>query len=171
MNKHKTILVIFMLLVPLSGTTQPAIYRDGALSVDNGAVILSSGNVYYTNIELTMETDGKLVATAAEELPLVPIETVDVSLSGELLVQASLSISGNKSVPCVSLMPPAISFRDNHFEVVLAESKLGPEESCIAVIEPFTTSVDLDTTGLTAGEYSISVNGVDASFTLISDNP
>ena len=54
--------------------------------------------------------------------------------------------------------------------VVLAETKLGPAESCIAVTDPFETSVTLDVLDLPAGTYTVKVNGVTAEFTIDMDN-
>ena len=85
-------------------------------------------------------------------------------------VQVSATVSGNKSVPCVNLLPAAVSRKDSVFTVVMAETVLGPAETCIAVLEPFETSVSLDVLGLSAGTYTVIVNGVSAEFTLDSDN-
>ena len=46
-------------------------------------------------------------------------------------LQISLAVSGFLSAPCVELLTSAIFFADNQFAVVLAETTLGPAESCI----------------------------------------
>ena len=89
-----------------------------------------------------------------------------VNIAESLPVQVSLFVTGNKSVPCVNLQTPAI-FRDgSSFTIALAETSLGPAESCIAVLDPFETTIPLDITGLNSGTYTVNVNGVESSFSL-----
>ena len=85
-------------------------------------------------------------------------------------LQVSLSVSGFLSVPCVELLGPAVSYTEGLFQVVLAESTMGPAETCIAVIEPFETRVPLEVAGLPAGTYTVDVNGQQAEFTFDMDN-
>ena len=54
------------------------------------------------------------------------------------------------------------------FYVVIAETVLGPAESCIAVIDPFTISFELDTFGLDTGTYKLNVNGKETEFDLLA---
>lgn len=75
-------------------------------------------------------------------------------------------MTGNKSIPRVDLQTPAIFRDESTFTVVLAETTLGPAETCIAVIDPFVTNITLDVAALDSGIHSVSVNGVEASFSL-----
>lgn len=54
------------------------------------------------------------------------------------------------------------------FHVVMAETVMGPAESCIAMIAPFTQSFELDTFGLESGAYKLNVNGMEAEFDLLT---
>lgn len=103
---------------------------------------------------------------AAQKSNLVHVETVVANVAESLPVQVTLTVSGNKSVPCVALQSPAIFREESSFTVVLAETSLGPAETCIAVLDPFETSIPLDVSGLTAGSYTVTVNGVETSFQL-----
>jgi len=155
----------------LSAQADPAIFRDGVMTIPAGATVSGNGGHYYTDIQLAMHADGSLSVAGATANSLVSIHTVDVQIMESLPLQVSLAISGNLSVPCVKLLDPAISYTDNTFTVLLAESNLGPAESCIAVLEPFDTTVSLDVKGLAAGTtYNVDVNGVTAEFTFDSDN-
>jgi hypothetical protein len=149
---------------------QPSIYQNGVLSIPQGAVQTGDSSVYFENIQLQEQADGSFLPIAAEPRDLVSVETVLVNVMESLPVQVSVDIEGNKSVPCVSLLTPAINYSDGVFTVTLAESELGPAETCIAVIDPFSTSVELDVAGLAAGDYLVRVNGVEQSFTLANDN-
>ena len=103
-------------------------------------------------------------------MPKVLIENIEIMITKSFPLQVSVAVEGIKSVPCTELLNPAVSYADNTFTVVLAETKLGPAESCIAVTDPFETSVTLDVLDLPAGTYTVKVNGVTAEFTFDIDN-
>ena len=168
---RKTTTGALLAVAPLFLQAEPAVYHDGQITIPEGAVIMGEDNSYFTDITLGLGADGKFQVTGATSNSLVFVDNVDVSVLGPLPVQVSLAVSGNLSVPCVELLNPAVSREGNTFTVVLAESNLGPAESCIAVLEPFETTVDLDVAGLPAGDYTVEVNGVSTEFTLDMDNP
>ncbi len=144
----------------------PAIFRQGNLLIPEGALISGKSNAYFTNITLAMDEQGSLVITGANKNSLVTVESIEVMLMESLPVQASVAVSGFLSVPCVKLLSPAVSYVDNQITVVLAESTLGPAETCIAVTEPFESSIALDVANLPAGNYTVNVNGIESEFTL-----
>ena len=74
---------------------------------------------------------------------LVMVDSVEVLLLESFPVQVSITVAGNKSVPCVELQPVAVSREGDLFTVVIAETSLGPAETCIAVLDPFELSVAL----------------------------
>ena len=149
---------------------EPAIFTRGEMTIPEGVIISPDGNAYYTDISLAYDGKGALLIAGAKANSLVMVDNVDVLVMESFPLQVSLSVSGNLSVPCVHLLSPAVAFSNNHFSVVLAESNLGPAESCIAVLEPFETSVPLDVKDLPAGTYSVDVNGVETDFTFDMDN-
>ena len=158
-----------LVLSPLS-LAQPAVYQDLTLTIPQGAVVTDGQVAYYENIQMGITADGDFQALSVEERSLVHIEDVAVNVMESLPVQVSLTVTGNKSVPCVNLLTPAVAYDDGVFTVVLAESELGPEESCIALVTPFETEVDLDVEGLVAGDYTVRVNDIETTFTLTADN-
>lgn len=148
----------------------PAIYRDNVMVIDSGALINGSTQEYYGDITLQTDASGKLKITSATRLPLVYIDTVDAAVvEGDGERSVTLTIAGNKSVPCVTLKDPAISYKDEVFTVVLAETVMGPAESCIAVLDPFEIDVELDVSELDSGTYTVEVNGEASSFDLTTD--
>ena len=149
---------------------QPAMLRDNTLTIPQAASLDGDSPVYYANVQLNANSDGSLTAIGGEQQNLMAVDTVQIMLMESFPVQVSATVSGNKSVPCVNLLPAAVSRKDSVFTVVMAETVLGPAETCIAVLEPFETSVSLDVLGLSAGTYTVVVNGVSAEFTLDSDN-
>jgi hypothetical protein len=162
--------------VPLSAVfvsqvlAQPALLRDNTLTIHQAASLDGDSPVYYANVQLSANADGSLTVVGGEQQNLVTVDTVQIMIMESMPVQVSAAVSGNKSVPCVNLLPAAVSRKDSVFTVVMAETVLGPAESCIAVLEPFETSISLDVLGLAAGTYTVIVNGVSAEFTLDSDN-
>ena len=164
-----TFIFVVSLAAQMAGA-QPATFSDGTLLLPQAALIDESNPVYYLDVQLADNGDGTLSVVGGEQQNLVSVDTVDILIMESFPVQVSASVSGNLSVPCVELLPAAVARKENVFTVVLAESVLGPAESCIAVIEPFTESVSLDVLGLSAGTYTVVVNGVEAEFTLDTDN-
>lgn len=167
---YRTTTAALLMAASLTLLAEPAIYREGELTIPAGAVISGQGSSYFSNITLGAGTDGSFRVTGATPNQLVAVDSVEVLIMESFPVKVSLAISGALSVPCKSLLPAAISLKGNAFHVVLAESNLGPAESCIAVIEPFETTIPLEVQGLPAGDYTIDVNGVGAGFTLDADN-
>ncbi|MEX2365241.1 MAG: hypothetical protein WD601_01455 [Pseudohongiellaceae bacterium] len=167
---HTLMLGPAAVLLTQAAQTEPAIYQDDILSIAVGAVISQEGNVYYGDIQLSRSSDGRFTITAASERPLVNIDSVDVQIMESFPVQVSLAIAGSKSVPCVDLEEAAVVRQGNAFTVVMAETVLGPAESCIAVIDPFEATLSLDVAGLAADTYTVDVNGVETEFTLDLDN-
>lgn len=167
--KKLTFIFVVSLAAQMAGA-QPATFSDGTLLLPQAALIDESNPVYYLDVQLADNGDGTLSVVGGEQQNLVLVDTVDILIMESFPVQVSASVSGNLSVPCVELLPAAVARKENVFTVVLAESVLGPAESCIAVLEPFTESVSLDVLGLSAGTYTVVVNGVEAEFTLDTDN-
>ena len=151
-------------------TAEPAIFTQGEMTISEGAVITDGSNSYFRDITLAYDGNGGLIITGANSMPLVQVDSVDILVMESFPVQISAAVSGNLSMPCVQLLDPAVSFMGNTFIVVLAESTSGPGESCIALIEPFETSIPLDVLDLPAGTYTVDVNGVVSDFTLDVDN-
>ncbi|MDT8399908.1 MAG: hypothetical protein RQ899_14985 [Pseudomonadales bacterium] len=168
---HRLVLIpLFSLSLLESVQAEPAVLHDNLLLIPEGAVIGDIDSVYYKNIRLDYDGKGSFRVMSAEALSPVQIESVAVVISESLPLQASVEVSGIKSVPCVHLETPAILRGDQGFNIVLAESRLGPEESCIAIISPFETSIALDVTTLPDGDYTVKVNGVQTQFTLQRGN-
>jgi len=150
---------------------QPATFQDEVLTIPQGAVTDSNNPTFFTDIELIHEGGGQFRLADAKANDLVSVDDVKISILESFPVQINVSVSGNKSVACVELLEPAISRKDNLFVVVLAETRLGPAESCAAMIDPFETTFPIDVTELPAGAYTVRVNGTaEATFTLDVDN-
>jgi len=166
----RQILNTLLFLISPVIAAQPATYQDDVFTVPQGAILDADNPAYYNDILLDHSGDGSFQLVAAQSANLVSIESLTINIMESFPVQVSVTVNGNKSVPCVDLQTPAIGRQDNMFIVVLAETTLGPAESCIAVIDPFETTISLPVSGLPAGTYTVRVNGVDTQFTLDVDN-
>jgi hypothetical protein len=172
--KVKTLMAV--LGVCLAGMTNPAladpaVYRDGKMLIPTGATISANGQQYYKDVVLAADAAGKLQVVSATPLPPVYVDSViPVVTENDDLRSVKLTIAGNKSVPCVQLQDAAVSYLNGVFTVLLAESVQGPAESCIAVLDPFEITIELDVTTLPAGTYKAIVNTKEVSFVL-TKNP
>lgn len=147
-------------------SAQPATFENSVLNIPQGAALVNGEPTYYNDIQLISDIEGNFTLLAAQQSNLVLVNSVVVNVAEPLPVQVSITVTGNKSIPCVNLQTPAI-FRDKFtFTVALAETTLGPAESCIAVLDPFETNIALDVTGLDSGAYTVSVNGIETGFSL-----
>ncbi len=160
---------LFFLCLGIYGqlaAAQPATYENSVLSIPQGAALVDGVPTYYNDIQLVSDIEGNFTVTAAEKRNLVAVDSVVVNVAESLPVQVSVTVAGNKSIPCVNLQTPAIFRNQTEFTIALAETVLGPAESCIAVLEPFETTIALDVEGLASDDYTVKVNGVIAEFSL-----
>ena len=164
MRKFYNHLVLILLLAfSVSGFGQTAIYSEDILLIPQGAIFdEEEGHSFYQNIELRYTGEGGFTLHSAEPMDLVQVESVDVLVMESFPVQVSVSVNGHLSVPCVELLDPAISMKGNVFTVLLAETRLGPAQTCIQTIEPFEKSIALEVLDLPAGTYSVVVNGLES---------
>lgn len=151
-------------------TADTTVYRDGVISISEGIVISQNVGTYFKNIQLAANSNGNFQVIAAEPRSLVSIDSVAIIILESFPVQISIVVEGFKSVPCVDLEPVAVSRYNNVFTVLLAETELDSGESCIAVIDPFEIVIPLEVYGLKAGVYIVTVNGMEAQFSLTVDN-
>tara|TARA_R110002073_G_scaffold252228_2_gene414806 strand:+ start:299 stop:802 length:504 start_codon:yes stop_codon:yes gene_type:complete len=160
---------LFIFSLGMSGhlaIAQPATYEDNVFNIPQGAALVNGVPTYYNNIQFVSDIEGNFTLIAAEQRNLVAVETVVVNIAESLPLQVSITVSGNKSIPCVELQAPAIFRNGTVFTIALAETVLGPAETCIAVLDPFETTIELNVAGLSSGNYSVSVNGIEAEFAL-----
>lgn len=164
--KNMSIAAAVFTLYAMSDTAlaDPAVFSDGVMTIPEGAVIAPEKSAYYSNIRLSAQENGSLVITAADKNPLVTIESMEIVTTEAPAVEVSLDVSGYLSTPCVELLPPAIAYNGNEITILLAESLLGPEETCIAVTEPFTTEISLAIDALPGDVIVIHINDWEAGF-------
>lgn len=126
-----------------------------------------TGSIYFKDVTFEPNANGTWTFLGGTQRPLVAITDVSVETAAGDPPVAEVTIDGYKSVPCVELEPLGMSRSGNTFYVVIAETVQGPAESCVAVIDPFTLTIELDTFDLESGEYKLNVNGNVTEFDLV----
>ncbi len=77
--------------------------------------------------------------------------------------------SGYLPDPCTEIDEISVERKRNHFEVLITTLREA-EVMCAQVLEVFKQNIPLDVYGLPAGDYTVTVNGIDAEFTFVQDN-
>jgi len=124
--------------------------------------------------EATAPPDSPTSTSEAEEAEepetrQADVESIEVLILESFPVQVNVIASGTLPDACTTLNEPAPRQEGNTFVVNLTATRL-PEEVCSQAIVPFDKVIQLDVEGLSAGTYTVSVNGVTGTFTLETDN-
>jgi inhibitor of cysteine peptidase len=97
------------------------------------------------------------------------VEDVSIVFLESFPLQVRAAVSGYLPNPCSWVDQVTVDRVGQQFNVsILRGSNAG--EICIQVEEAFEESIPLDVYGLPAGDYTIDVNGVRATFTFTQDN-
>lgn len=97
------------------------------------------------------------------------VESIEVLVLESFPVQVNVIASGALSDGCTSLVDPTPRLEGNTFVVNLASRRV-EDEVCTQATVPFDKVISLPVDGLSAGTYTVSVNGLTDTFTLEADN-
>ena len=97
------------------------------------------------------------------------IDNVDLLLLESFPLQMTAHITGNYPDGCTGL-GTVTQERVENIITITVETTRPADMMCTQALVPFAENVSVDIHGLLAGEYSVIVNGVEATFTLDSDN-
>jgi inhibitor of cysteine peptidase len=98
-----------------------------------------------------------------------PVEDVEVRLLESFPLQVQLHVEGYLPDGCTEIDSTKVELRENHFTVTIMTAR-PVDMACTEAIEAFELNIPLDVYGLPAGEYTVDVNSVEASFTFKQDN-
>jgi inhibitor of cysteine peptidase len=97
------------------------------------------------------------------------VDSVDLVIMESFPVQVSAVVRGNLPDGCTNIDDVEVDIVDSRFEVLITTVR--PSDAvCTQALVPFEETIPLDVEGLLAGEYTVNVNGVMATFTLDVDN-
>jgi len=99
---------------------------------------------------------------------LAPVDEIDILILEIFPVQINVIASGNLPDPCTEISE-VIKEREGDTFFITIKTYRSPG-FCIQVIAPFEEIIPLEVYGLTAGTYTVDVNGVQATFDLEVDN-
>jgi inhibitor of cysteine peptidase len=103
------------------------------------------------------------------EVRLAAVDSIDILVMESMPVQVSVVANGNLPDGCTSIGQATTQREKNTFVVTLTTTR--PVDAvCTQALVPFEQAIPLDAEGLTAGLYTVSVNGVTGTFELAVDN-
>ncbi|MEE8567105.1 MAG: hypothetical protein V3S81_00740 [Anaerolineales bacterium] len=97
------------------------------------------------------------------------VEDVEILFLESFPLGVHAVASGYLPDPCTDIDEVSVERDGNHFEVLITTLREA-DVMCAQVIEEFEQNVPLDVYGLPAGDYTVTVNGIDAEFTFLQDN-
>ncbi|NOR90970.1 MAG: hypothetical protein GQ524_12040 [Anaerolineales bacterium] len=97
------------------------------------------------------------------------VEDVEILFLESFPLGVHAVASGYLPDSCTKIDEVSVERDGNHFEVLIMTSREA-EVMCAQVIEAFEQNVPLDVYGLPAGNYTVTVNGIEAEFTFLQDN-
>jgi len=97
------------------------------------------------------------------------VENVEIMFLESFPLQVHIVASGYLPDPCTEIDEISVERDVNRFEVLITTLREA-EVMCIQVIEEFEQNIPIDVYGLHAGDYTVTVNGIDAEFTFLQDN-
>lgn len=124
-----------------------------------------------TSISDDSRASAEVNLNADDEKPLAMVDSFDIVLLESFPVQARLTARGNFSDGCGAIGKVEQDYvSPDQLYVTLELAPVDADSVCTMAIVPFEYVVDLDILGLKAGEYRVTVNGVEGSLRLDVDN-
>jgi inhibitor of cysteine peptidase len=100
---------------------------------------------------------------------LAPVDSIQILIQESLPVQVHVRVLGNLPDGCTTIDQTLQERQDNTITVTVTTARPG-DVGCTEALVPFDKTIALDVLGLKAGTYTVTVNGVSATFTLAVDN-
>jgi inhibitor of cysteine peptidase len=97
------------------------------------------------------------------------VESVEVRILESMPVQVQVVVKGNLPDACTKIGDIAQAREGDSFDITIVSTRQA-DLVCAQVITPFEETIKLDVTGLKAGAYTVTVNGVTEMFELTADN-
>jgi inhibitor of cysteine peptidase len=97
------------------------------------------------------------------------VESVEIRILESMPVQVQVVATGYLADACTKMGEITQSRDGNTFNITIPTTRPA-DAACAEVITPFEEIIPLDVAGLTAGTYTVNVNGVTDTFELTADN-
>jgi len=93
------------------------------------------------------------------------VESIEIEVRDSFPVQVTVTARGSLLDACTEIDETTVQRTDDAFHVQITTRRQA-DQTCIQVLTPFEKTIDLETTGLPAGAYTVEVNDVSDTFTL-----
>jgi len=93
------------------------------------------------------------------------VESIEIHVRESFPAQVTAIARGTLQDACTEIDETTVQRTDATFHVRIT-TRRPADESCIQILAPFEKTIELDTTGLPAGIYTVEVNGVRDTFEL-----
>jgi hypothetical protein len=97
------------------------------------------------------------------------VNSVQINMMESFPLQMSVTVSGDLPDGCTELTEPQQRREGDTFFITLPTERPA-DAMCTQALVPFEETISVDILGLEAGTYTVSVNGVEETFTLEQDN-
>lgn len=106
------------------------------------------------------------------EIGMAQVDSVDIVLKESFPVQVDVMVKGNLPDGCTELGDAKQALVAKTFNITLETRKLKDTDvMCTQALVPFEETIALENVvGISAGEYTVNVNGVKKNFTMDVDN-
>ncbi len=106
------------------------------------------------------------------EIGMAQVDSVDIVLKESFPVQVDVMVKGNLPDGCTELGDAKQALVAKTFNITLETRKLKDTDvMCTQALVPFEETIALENVvGISAGEYTVDVNGVKKNFTMDVDN-
>jgi inhibitor of cysteine peptidase len=122
-----------------------------------------------TDNETEEPTEGQNTSTEEYIYGTANVESIDILTLESFPVQIHVIAEGYLPDGCTEIDEIKTEKEGNNFNINIT-TKRPKDAICTQAIENFTETIPLDVQGLSAGNYSVNVNGVTGSFELAVDN-
>lgn len=163
---QKSTLGLVALLTALHGAqAEPILLSNNVLNVGDAIVVEGSATRFYQQVELELTKDGDFRVLGGVEKSLATVTEKSVNIVATEPLKVELVVSGYMANPCIEL-ETAVTRKGSTFYAVFAQTPLLTLVACAQVIEPFSATVALEVKDLSAGTYTVQVNGEPINFQL-----
>jgi len=100
---------------------------------------------------------------------LAPVDSIELLILESFPVQVHVRVVGNLRDGCTKIDETSQERQGNTFTVTVTSAR-PKDAACTEALVPFDQTIALDVSGLKAGTYTVTVNGVSGAFTLDVDN-
>ena len=119
--------------------------------------------------EFTLDVDNVFLGQGDQKYlfgSLAVVEGMSIEIKGNIPVQVSVSLSGYLPDGCTKIHEIRTAREGKVFKIQIITKIPAGNVACTMALEPFAESVQLDVTGLPAGEYEVQCGGFQESFVL-----